>query len=41
MRYAHLLPNKQQEMAADLNTQREAGVEHSPMRALKEAKSDE
>ena len=41
MRYAHLFPNKQQEMAADLNIQREASAEYSPMRALREAKGDE
>lgn len=41
MRYAHLFPNKQQEMATDLNVQREAGAVYSPMRALKEAKSGE
>ena len=41
MRYAHLFPNKQQEMAADLDIQRAASAGYNPMRALKEAKDDE
>lgn len=41
MRYAHLFPNKQQEMAVDLDIQRAASAGYNPMRALKEAKDDE
>lgn len=37
MRYAHLFPNKQREMAADLNVQLEAGGVYSSMRPFKEA----
>lgn len=40
MRYAHLFPNKQQQMAADLDVQRESGNAYNPMRPLKEAANE-